>query len=276
MKISEIMDLKDPRVADYRGVRDPEWVRERGLFIAEGLKVVEILLLESDLGVRSLLTTENAFRRLEPVLGGARADLEVFLADGVALRSIAGHEIHQNCLAIGERPDDTPIEGLLKKIGDGARRLLVLDRVTNPDNIGGLFRNARAFGVDAVLLGPGCAHPLYRKAIRTSMGSSLLVPFTGFNDWRDTIAELRKAGFACLALTPAQGSDDLAGLERGSVPSRYALLLGHEGEGLHPQALELADRSLRIAISEAVESLNVATAAAVALHALGSPAAASE
>ncbi len=267
MRESRIADPDDPRIADYRGVKDPEWVRQRGLFLAEGTLVVRLLLEDSPYRARSLLLTETALTHLRPLL--AERELEVFVTDRAGLRGIAGYEIHQGCLALGERPPELGVAGFLAGLDCEPTRVLVLDRVTNPDNIGAAFRNGRAFGVEAIVLGPGCAHPLYRKAIRTSMGNSLRLPFVTSEHWPEDLAELARVGLDVVALTLDPSAEVLCpelGAELSS--RRVALLLGHEGDGLGAEVLRHAKRRVRIPIAADVDSLNVATAAAIALHAL--------
>jgi tRNA G18 (ribose-2'-O)-methylase SpoU len=142
---------------------------------------------------------------------------------------------------------------------------VVLEQVSNADNVGGIFRNAAAFGVDAVLLGPSCTDPLYRKAIRTSMGAALKIPFALMEDWPADLHRLKAQGSRLMALTPAL---DAQPLDASSVASRTALLVGHEGDGLSDQALGAADVAARIPMAAGVDSLNVATATAIALYAL--------
>jgi tRNA G18 (ribose-2'-O)-methylase SpoU len=175
------------------------------------------------------------------------------------MNGVAGFNIHRGCLASVERPDALPFESFA---ATALRRVVVLERVSNPDNIGGIFRNAAAFDVDLVVLGPGCGDPLYRKAVRTSMAASLMVPFVVATRWPEALDRLKGAGLRLLALTPG-GSVRLTDL--AAVP-RVALLLGAEGGGLSAGSLTAADDHVRIDTSDRVDSLNVATAAAIALH----------
>jgi tRNA G18 (ribose-2'-O)-methylase SpoU len=148
-----------------------------------------------------------------------------------------------------------------------ARTLLVLDAVSNADNVGGIFRNASAFGADGVLLGPGSCDPLYRKAIRTSMGAALQVPFARCDDdWPDALARVRAAGFAVVALTPRTPSEPLDDVAPRLRSARVAILVGAEALGLRPEVESAADYRVRIPISRSVDSLNVAVAAGIALY----------
>jgi tRNA G18 (ribose-2'-O)-methylase SpoU len=152
------------------------------------------------------------------------------------------------------------------KVTEGARRVVVLERVSNADNVGSIFRNAAAFGADAVLLGPSCADPLYRKAIRTSMAASLRVPFAQAHPWPDVLRMLRSLGFVVVGLTPESNATPLPEVASRTAQQRTALLLGHEGEGLSADALALCTHLARIPMAEGADSVNVATAAGIALY----------
>jgi len=263
--IIAVHNLADRRLDDYRNIPDPELLRHRGVFVAEGRHVVRRLLTESRFTTRSLLLTPAAQHALSDLLDSA-SPIPTFIVSQEAMNEIAGFNIHRGCLAIGERPQPSRWQDLAR----GARRLAILEHVSNADNVGGIFRNAAAFGVDAVLLGPACTDPLYRKAIRTSMGAALKVPFASMTDWPGDLDALRATGFTRVALTPAPGADDLRGtVAQGLSPaSKIALLLGHEGTGLSEDALRAADIRVRIPMTAEVDSLNVATAAAIALYEL--------
>jgi tRNA G18 (ribose-2'-O)-methylase SpoU len=256
--VIHVADLSDPRLADYRNVPDPQLLRERGVFVAEGRHVVRRLLAEPRFTTRSVLLTPTALDAMADAIDRA-PDIPVFVVRQDAIDTITGFDIHRGCLAIGERPSPRPWAELVRN----ARMVLVLERVGNADNVGGIFRNAAALGANAVLLGPACADPLYRKAIRTSMGAALRVPFAEMEDWPVDLSRLQASGFRLLALTPA---DSARPIEAASPGDRVALLLGHEGDGLSDDALRHADVRVRIPMAEGVDSLNVATAAAIALH----------
>ena len=257
--IIHVASLSDPRLDDYRNVPDPELLRDRGIFVAEGRHVVRRLLTESRFTTRSLLVTEAAQASLADVL--PRVDhVPVFVVSQEALNAITGFNIHRGCLAIGERSSIPPWQAIARD----ARRLVVLEHVSNADNVGSVFRNAAAFAVDGVLLGPSCADPLYRKAIRTSMGAALRVPFALVKDWPSDLFELKALGIGLLALTP---SPDAPALGDVKPPARWALVLGHEGDGLSDDAQVHADLRVRIPMVEGFDSVNVATAAAIALYA---------
>jgi tRNA G18 (ribose-2'-O)-methylase SpoU len=262
-------NVGDPRLDEYRNVPDPELLRAHGVFIAEGRHVVR-RLLESRLRTRSVLLTPAAHDGLSDVLRGA--DRVVYVVSQEVMNAITGFNIHRGCLAVGERPPASDWREIVR----GTSLVAVLERVANADNVGGIFRSAAAFGAGAVLLGPACADPLYRKAIRTSMGAALMVPFAMLADWPDDLHRLRDEGFTLLAMTPSEDAVPLAALERTGVgqpsgvgqPFRAAILLGHENEGLSADALRAADVRATIPMTSNVDSLNVATAAAIAMYEL--------
>jgi tRNA G18 (ribose-2'-O)-methylase SpoU len=259
MRVEAIDDPRDPRLADYRDLRDARLRLRRGCFIAESRSVVRTLLTASRFRARSVLATASALAEL----GGAVDErVPVYVARGETIRAVVGFDFHRGCLAAGERRADPPVESLLR-----ARLLLVLERVTDPDNVGAIFRTAAAFGADGVLLSPGSADPLYRKAIRVSMGGTLCLPFARLAAWPGALAGLRGAGFTVIALTP-DGVLDIAELAARPPRGALALLVGPEGEGLSAAARAHADLAVAIRMAPGADSLNVATAAAIALHRL--------
>ncbi|HEX7486576.1 MAG TPA: RNA methyltransferase [Vicinamibacterales bacterium] len=268
MPIERVESLDDPRLADYRLVSDPELLRHGQIFIAEGRLVVRTLLSQSPLRTRSVLLTENAWRGLADVIEPRLADTLVFVVPAGTIEALTGFNIHRGCLAVGERPERTTVGRLLASL-PAARRLVVLEQIGNADNMGGIFRNAAAFGADAVVLGPGCCDPLYRKAIRVSMGAALRVPFSHADDLIAGLGALGAGGFTIAGLTPATEAEDL-GRYASAVPpgTRLAVLAGSEGTGLTPGALASADAILRIPMAPGNDSLNVATATGIALHRL--------
>jgi len=267
MRVERIDSADDARLDDYRIVRDPELVRTSASFLAEGRLVVRTLLRESALRVRSVLCDETALAWLAGELGDAvPVDVPVYVA-AAGLRGVGGWSFHQGCLALGARPPELPATELLSRLDD-PRLVVGLDGVTNPDNVGAIFRSAAAFGAAGVLLSPACASPLYRKALRTSMGAALTLPFSHGPDWGEGLASLEAAGFTLCALTP-EGSEPLDEVAR-ALPrgARRALILGAEDSGLSAATLERADRRVRIPMRGGVDSLNVAASAAVALYRL--------
>jgi len=266
--IIPVQDPADPRLTDYCGVSDPELLRRGGLFIAEGRLVVRTLLSLGRWPVRSLLVTEQARESLADVIGAYEERIPIYLTGKQSMRAITGFNLHRGCLALGERTAEPGPGELLPAEGDAL--VVVLEDVTNADNVGAVFRNALAFAAAAVLLGPGCCDPLYRKAIRVSMGASLQVPHARIRDWPAGLGIVREAGFMIVALTPAQSAADIAVLaEAIDRPRRIALLVGNEGAGLTAGALAEAQLRVRIPMAPGIDSLNVATATGIALHRLG-------
>ena len=259
----EITTLADARVADYAQVGQPDWLRERGLFVAEGRLVVRRLFETRTISIRSVLITSTAFAALEDNLDPTRCPIYVCQQD--TMNQLAGFNFHRGCLAIGERPIAIEPASCFRS----ARRLLALEGVGNPDNVGGVFRVAAAFGVDGILLDRTSGDPLYRKAIRTSMGAALRVPFAQTEGWLDTLARIRAAGADVIALTPNPPATNLFDYVGNRLPDRpLVLLLGAEGSGLSRDAINAATASVRIPIAQEVDSLNVVVAAGIALAAV--------
>jgi tRNA G18 (ribose-2'-O)-methylase SpoU len=261
--------LEDPRLAVYRNVRDAELRDALGVFLAEGRFVVGRLLETAPERVVSLFLTPTALASLECRLARLDEKLPVYVGAPELLSRVVGYRMHQGCLAAAQRDESVTAGSLVDGVPDKGL-LLVLEDLANPDNVGALFRNASAFGAAGALLSPGCADPLSRKAVRVSMGEVLRVPFARATPWPGGLRLLRQAGFSLLALTPESGALDLAALGgEQPVASRLALLVGSEGRGLRRETLDLADCAVRIPLAHGVDSLNVATAAAIALHHLG-------
>jgi tRNA G18 (ribose-2'-O)-methylase SpoU len=263
-----IDDPGDARLADYRGIPDPELARTRGVFIAEGRLVVG-RLLASRFVTRSVLVTPAALDALRPDLE-ARPCVPVFVVPQPVMNGVAGFNIHRGCLAIGERPAPTSWNDLVRGCGSldppaPPAALVALERVGNADNVGAAFRAAAAFGASGILLDHACADPLYRKAIRTSMGAALHVSFAADVPWLDALTGLRRDGWAIMGLTPATAAaparDVLARAGR-----RVVLVLGHEGDGIAPATAAACTHLARIPMTTDVDSLNVAMAAGIALY----------
>jgi len=265
-RVIPISDPADSRIAPYVQVRERDVAGRGEGFIAEGEVVLRVLLGG---GARcraaSLLVAENRLKRVTPLIQGLDDATPVFAASQAVMDAIVGFHIHRGVLAHGLRPADPGTAALLADLPTRAVALALFG-VSNHDNIGGIFRNAAAFGAGAVLLDGACCDPLYRKAIRVSVGATLTVPFARLEAGADAIGLLEAAGFAALALSPA-GAEPLAGLAR---PDRVALLLGAEGPGLPPPVLARA-RTVGIAMAAGWDSLNVAAASAIALHELTRP-----
>jgi tRNA G18 (ribose-2'-O)-methylase SpoU len=249
-----ITDAADERLADFRDLTDAD-VRpdRRGVVIAEGVTVVE-RLVSSPYPVRAVVGVPSRIEVLRPML--EPLDVPVYVVDKWLLSDVVGFRVTRGVLASADRLSPVSRAALVA----GARRVAVLEGLNDFENLGALFRNAAAFGVDAVLLDPRCADPLYRRSVRVSMGHVLRVPFAVLPDpWPAALAELR--GFTTIALTPR---DDAVPLREVVAPERWAVLLGAEGPGLSDATLAAADVRARIPMAGGVDSLNVATAAAVA------------
>lgn len=243
----------------YRLVGDPDGLRRAGLFVAEGRLIVERLLLDGRFRAHSVAVTPAAAAALAPVLE-RRPDVPVHVCDPKELEALTGFDFHRGCLALAWRhPPTVTLESVA-----GARRLLALEHVGNPDNVGGLFRTAFALGVEAILLDRRSADPLYRKAIRTSMGATLRVPFGQLDAWDDDLQALRSRGFRVLALTPRPEAVPLNDVTIAEA-DRTILVVGSEGYGLTGAALSGADLLIRIPIEPRADSLNVVVAAGIAL-----------
>jgi tRNA G18 (ribose-2'-O)-methylase SpoU len=248
----------DPRVDDYRAIPDPELLRTRGLFVAEGRRVVDRLLRSGCFRTRSLLVNHTTLDSLRASCDVEASDIPIYVADTATLSAIGGFNFHRGCLALGERPAPQPFEELVQS---DAQIVVVLEGLAQADNVGSVFRNAHAFGAAAVLLDAACCDPLYRKALRTSLGAALDVPFA-----RIAAAELRllkTGGYRLVALTPAS---DATPIDAADLTGRVALMAGAEGPGLSPSILDLADLRVRIPMAAGADSLNVATATGIALH----------
>ena len=257
--IQPIDRLDDPRLASYARVADPVWLRDNDLFVAEGRLVVRRLFTLRRYDVESVLITPVALASIRDALPD---DATVYVAEQEILNSVTGFNFHRGCLALARRP-----RALDARMFSSSHRLLALEGIGNPDNIGGIFRNAAAFGVDGVLLDPTSGDPLYRKAIRTSMGAALSVPFALLEEWPADLQLYRKSGCTVLALTPradAQTLDDIA----RRPPERLVLLAGAEGHGLTEAALAVADLHLRIQMVPGFDSINVAVAVGIVLSRL--------
>jgi tRNA G18 (ribose-2'-O)-methylase SpoU len=257
--VIRIESLADPRVAEYHNISNPDALLRGGLFVAEGRLVVRRLLANPRFKTHSVLVTAAAYDTLKDSLRGNAVD--VFLVDQTTMNGIAGFNIHRGCLALAYRPRASTLADLpLAR----AQRVVVMEGVNNPDNVGGIFRSAVAFATDAVVLGPACSDPLYRKSIRTSMAATLAVPFADAGAWPQAIDVLRAHGLRVVALTPAADAQPLETLGRDF--DRIAILVGSEGEGLTREALRAADDRVRIRMTGPADSLNVTVAASIAMH----------
>ena len=261
----EIDDPADPRLADYRDLRDVQLRKhlesEQGLFIAEGEKVVR-RAVEAGHAPRSFLMARRWLAGLEDVL--SQADAPCYVVDEDLAEQVTGFHVHRGALASLHRMPLHSVTEVLPRAG--ASRIAVLEDVVDHANVGAGFRSAAALGLDAVLVTPRCADPLYRRSIKVSMGTVFQVPWTRIAPWPEGIKDLQALGYVVAALTLSSDAitlDDLAALDH----PRLALVLGTEGHGLLPATTELADVRVQIPMAGMVDSLNVAAAAAVAFYA---------
>ena len=228
--------------------------------MAEGRLVVERLLRQPRYRVVSVLVTPTAFEALQPQLP---AGVQAIIAVPAIVAQVTGFNFHRGCLALAERPPRAGVAAIT-----AARTLVVLEGVGNPDNIGGIFRSAAALSAQGIALDPACGDPFYRKAIRTSMGATLSLPFATLEPWPAALRELKQAGFTIAALTPSGTAMVDALRDVASDSTRVALLAGAEGPGLTADALAHADLTVRIPIDPASDSLNVVVAVSIALQRL--------
>ncbi|GAA1199022.1 TrmH family RNA methyltransferase [Prauserella alba] len=258
-------DIGDERLDEFRDLttadRRPDRPGGRGLVIAEGTVVVR-RLAESPYPVRALLGVRRRFDELEADLAGL--DVPAYVTSADVMAGVVGFHLNRGVLATADRAPQPPVADLVA----GARVIAVLEGVGDHENLGALFRNAAALGVDGVLLGPGCSDPLYRRSVRVAMGHVLRVPFavaSGPAEWKAALETVRDAGFRLAALTPRPGS---VPLWRAAADEKVALMLGSEGHGLSDEALAAADVAVSVPMADGVDSLNVATTGAVAFYEL--------
>jgi len=256
-----ITSADDPRIEVFRNVRERDLVGREGRFIAEGEVVLRVLLGQTRHRPLALLLDERRLSALAPLLDTLSPDVPVYTSGRELLSEIVGFNLHRGILALAEKAPERSAADLLA--GCGARALVVCALgIANHDNVGGIFRNAAAFGADAVLLDETSCDPFYRKAIRVSVGGALVVPWARV-ERKALLTVLDTAGFTPLALTPV-GTTTLRDLKR---PQRAAVLLGTEGEGL-PEAIMARALTVGIPMAQGFDSLNVATTSGIVLHAL--------
>lgn len=259
--IVRIEQSSDARLALFRDVGSPAALEAAGLFVAEGRIVVRRLIADARFPITAIVVTPPARDALSDAID--RVSAPVYVCDQRVVDAITGFNFHRGCLALAKRVASTAsVEAFTS-----ASRLLALEGVSNPDNLGGLFRTAFALDADGVLLDRASGDPLYRKAIRTSMAATLRVPFVRTSDLPAALATLRAAGFRLVALTPSAGAQSIDGLAR-TPRDRFVLMLGSEGGGLTASTMALADVRACIPVDPRADSLNVVVAAAIALHAL--------
>lgn len=257
----EVGDPQDPRLADYRDLRDVALRRhleaEHGLFLAEGEKVVR-RAVEAGFPVRSFLMAARWLDGLHDVL--ARSDAPCFVVSESLAEAVTGFHVHRGALASLHRRPLAPVDQVLAD----ARTVVVLEDVVDHTNVGAIFRSAAALGVDGLLLSPGCADPLYRRSVKVAMGAVFSVPYARFEDRYGALPLVSAAGFTTVALTPAADAEDLEGAVAGL--GKVALVVGTEGHGLSARWEREADRRAVIPMRAGIDSLNVAAATAVACY----------
>jgi tRNA G18 (ribose-2'-O)-methylase SpoU len=260
-ELIEVADPDDPRLADYRDLRDVELRKhleaEHGLFLAEGEKVVR-RAVEAGMPPRSFLMAPRWLDGLADVL--ATTDAPCYVVSEALAEQVTGFHVHRGALASLERLPLPALDDVL----DGARSILVLEDIVDHTNVGAIFRSGAALGFDAVLLAPRCADPLYRRSIKVGMGAVFTTPWTRLSDWYDALPALSARGFTTVALTLTPDAtaieEAVAGLDK------VALVLGSEGHGLSSRWEQSADRRAIIPMREGIDSLNVAAATAVACY----------
>lgn len=250
-------------MAEYAALAHPALARGRGLFVAEGRLVVRKVIEDGRYAIRSVLLTAAAQQQLGALLARLDPAVPVHVCPVQSFRGLTGFNIHRGCVALVARPPELdPVA-----VADRARLLVMLEAIANPDNVGGIFRNAAAFGADGVLVDAATGDPLYRKAIRTSMAATLRVPFARVR-CKDMLLKLRAMGFTIVALTPHEPAEPLDRFAQRPRPPRLVLLFGNEGDGLSAAASASADVRVRIPMNTELDSLNVAVAAGIALSRL--------
>ncbi len=261
--IFHVDDPDDARLAAYRNVPDHDLLVQGGLFVAEGRLVVRRLIEARRFPVQSLMVTDAALSPLRELLE-TQPELPVYLVPQSVINGITGFNIHRGCLALGERPRPSHWRELMKD----ARRAIALERIGNADNVGSVFRSASAFGVDVVLLERTSTDPLYRKAVRTSMGAALTMAYAEAEPFAEVLRELARDGWVVVGMTPSPDALPIRPLALTVSDRNVAVVVGNEGEGLSEAALAACTHRARIPMTNSVDSLNVATAAAIALYEL--------
>lgn len=263
LNVEDVDDPDDPRLDDFRDLnsvdRRPDLPSGKGLVIAEGVLVVQ-RMLASRFRPHALLGTDRRLAELEADLAGSAVPFYRASADVMA-RAVGFH-LNRGVLAAARRVAEPSVADAIA----GARTVAVLEGVNDHENLGSIFRNAAGLGVDAVVFGSGCADPLYRRAVRVSMGHALLVPYARAACWPAELETLRENGFRLMAMTPQGSACALPEAMTAARDDRIAVLVGAEGPGLTPAILRMSDVRVRIPMSRGTDSLNVATAAALAFY----------
>jgi tRNA G18 (ribose-2'-O)-methylase SpoU len=261
--VVDIADADDARLDDFRDLnsidRRPDLPSGKGLVIGEGVLVVQ-RMLASRFSPFALMGNDRRLTELRDDLAGA--DIPYYRVDPDVMARVVGFHLNRGVLAAAKRP---PVPSL-REVIMGARTVVVLEGVNDHENLGSIFRNAAGLGVDAVVFGPGCADPLYRRAVRVSMGHALLVPYSRAELWPTDLHVLRDNGFRLLAMTPDPQAESLADALAPLARDKVGILVGAEGPGLTEKTMRASDIRVRIPMSRGTDSLNVATAAALAFY----------
>jgi tRNA G18 (ribose-2'-O)-methylase SpoU len=261
--VIDVTDPADPRLDDFRDLnsvdRRPDLPSGKGLVIAEGVLVVQ-RMLASRFAPRALLGTDRRLAELATDLD--RVDTPYYRVEADVMAEVIGFHLNRGVLASASRAPELTVTQVL----DGASTVAVLEGVNDHENLGSIFRNAAGLGVDAVVFGSGCADPLYRRAVRVSMGHALLVPYAWATTWPQDLELLRDNGFRLLAMTPDPSAHTLAEAMAAVADERVGILVGAEGPGLTERVMHASDMRVRIPMSRGTDSLNVATAAALAFY----------
>lgn len=265
--VIDITDPDDPRVDDFRDLnsvdRRPDLPTGKGLVIAEGVLVVR-RMLASRFVPHAMLGTDRRLAELADDLSAAASSLDMtcYRATAEVMADVVGFHLNRGVLAAARRP----VELSVSEVMEGARTIAVLEGVNDHENLGSIFRNAAGLGVDGVVFGAGCADPLYRRSVRVSMGHALLVPFARAARWPADLELLREEDFRLLAMTPNPRAGPLAEAMTGLARDKVAVLVGAEGPGLTETVMRVSDARVRVPMSRGTDSLNVATAAALAFY----------
>ena len=258
-----VADPADPRLDDFRDLnsidRRPDLPSGKGLVIAEGVLVVQ-RMLASRFVPRAFLGNERRLGELRVDL--QKTDAPFYLASAEVMAEVIGFHLNRGVLAAAPRPPELSTSQVL----EGSRTIAVLEGVNDHENLGSVFRNAAGLGVDAIVFGLGCADPLYRRAVRVSMGHALLVPYAWSDGWPRELEALRDNGFRVLAMTPNPAAQTLAAAMGSLTRDKVAILVGAEGPGLDERTMRASDVRVRIPMARGTDSLNVATAAALAFY----------
>lgn len=262
-RLFHISDKGDERIQDFLSVRERDLVKRDHLFIAEGKVVLNVALNSDRFDIISVLVAKNRLSLITPLLSEAQQKVPVYVAEQSVMDEIAGFHIHRGILAIGRKRPSSEIFSTIDALPEEAL-VIALQGISNHDNLGSIFRNAAAFGADYIFLDETSCDPLYRKAIRVSVGATLKVPYIQYGTIDTIIAALQNAAFDVLALSPS-GKNNIYEIPRAK---RRVLLLGTEGEGL-PKALMQKLTTAYIPMAPDFDSLNVATACGIALSSQG-------